>query len=71
MASVRLNIFHSTNFLKYCAGQVPEIYKEMENAGCTPDGKAREMLKITLAVLEQRNCKYCITTCLSFGREYG
>lgn len=33
--------------------QVPEIYKEMECAGCTPDRKARQMLKVALNVLEQ------------------
>lgn len=34
--------------------QVPEIYKEMESSGCTPDRKARQMLQVALMVLEQR-----------------
>ncbi|GMN44229.1 hypothetical protein TIFTF001_013428 [Ficus carica] len=32
--------------------KVPETYKEMECAGCTPDRKARLMLKVALNVLE-------------------
>ncbi|RVW41769.1 putative pentatricopeptide repeat-containing protein [Vitis vinifera] len=34
---------------------VPEIYEEMESAGCTPDRKAREMLQTALLVLQQRH----------------
>ena len=41
-----------------CVGQVPEIYKEMEYAGCTPDRNAREMLEVAVMALEQRHYKY-------------
>lgn len=40
--------------------QVPEIYKEMESAGFTPDRKAREMMQNVLLVLQQRHCEYCV-----------
>lgn len=35
--------------------KVPEIYMDMECAGCTPDRKARQMLQVASLVLEQRN----------------
>lgn len=47
--------------MTFLAGQVPEIYKEMESVGCTPDRKAREMLQIARMALEQRHCKYKIS----------
>lgn len=38
--------------------QVPQIYKEMEASGCTPDRKARQLLQTALTVLEQKQCKF-------------
>lgn len=39
----------------WVALQVPKIYEEMESAGCTPDRKARKMLQVAEAVLQQRH----------------
>lgn len=39
--------------------QVPELYKEMESAGCTPDRKAREILQDASLILHQkRGCEF-------------
>lgn len=53
------SLFSILNFskCKWFPDQVPEVYKEMEHAGCTPDRKARQMLQVALMVLQQRNCE--------------
>nr|XP_028962098.1 putative pentatricopeptide repeat-containing protein At5g36300 isoform X2 [Malus domestica] len=45
-----LSIYH------HIKESVPEIYKEIERARCTPDRRARQMLQVALMVLQQRYC---------------
>ncbi|KAG9158075.1 hypothetical protein Leryth_000234 [Lithospermum erythrorhizon] len=35
--------------------QVPEIYREMESAGCSPDRKAKDLLQTALTTIQQRH----------------
>lgn len=47
------NQMHKYKFVLWCGFQVPAVYEEMILSGCTPDRKARAMLRSALRYMKQ------------------